>query len=65
MSYCICVKNENKIGGHFIPDTCKACVENYPDFEKLTHIIQQGLRGFIVKNIEGKSTEADDFSHIL
>ena len=34
---------------------------NYTDFEKLSHIIQ----GFIVKNIEGESTEANDLSHIL
>ena len=39
-------------------------VENYPDFEKLTHVIQRGLRGFIVKNIKGESTEANDLSHI-
>jgi len=30
-------------------------VENYPDFEKLAHVIQHGLLGFIVKNIEGES----------
>jgi len=41
------------------------CVENYPDFEKLTHIIQHGLQGFIVKNIKGESTDANDLSHIL
>ena len=35
-------------------------VKNYPDFEKLAHIIQHGLQGFIVKNIEGESTEAND-----
>ena len=40
-------------------------VENYPDFEKLAHVIQHGLQGFIVKNIEGESTEANDLSHIL
>jgi len=27
-------------------------VENYPDFDKLAHAIQDGLQGFIVKNIE-------------
>ena len=37
-------------------------VVNYTDFEKLSHIIDQG---FIVKNIEGESTEANDLSHIL
>ena len=40
-------------------------VENYRDFEKLSHIIEHGLQGFKVKNIEGESTEANDLSHIL
>ena len=37
----------------------------YTDFEKLCHIIEHGLQGFIVKNIEGESTEANDLSRIL
>ena len=40
-------------------------VVNYTDFEKLSHIIEHGLQGFIIKNIEGESTEANDLSHIL
>ena len=40
-------------------------MENYPDFEKLVHIIQHGLEGFTVKNIEHESTEAHNLSHIL
>ena len=40
-------------------------VANHNDFEKLSHIIEHGLQGFIVKNIEGESTEANDLSHIL
>jgi len=40
-------------------------VENSPDFEKLTHVIQHGLQGFIAKNIQGESTETNDLSHIL
>ena len=40
-------------------------MENYPDFEKLAHIIQHGLQGFIVKNIESESSETNDLSHIL
>ena len=40
-------------------------VENYPDFEKLAHVIQHGLQGFIVKNIEGESSQANDLSHVL
>ena len=31
--------------------------ENYSDFEKLAHVIQYGLQRFIVKNIEGESTQ--------
>jgi len=37
----------------------------YPDFEKLAHVIQHGLQGFIVKKVEGESTEANGLSHIL
>jgi len=40
-------------------------VENYSDFEKLAHVIQHGLQGFIVKNIKGESTEANDLSYLL
>ena len=40
-------------------------MENYPDFEELAQVTQPGLQGFIVKNIEGESTEANDLSHIL
>ena len=40
-------------------------VENYPDFEKLAHVIRHGLQGFMVKNIEGESTEVNNFSHIV
>ena len=36
-----------------------------PDFEKWAHVIQHGPQGFIVKNIEGESTKANDLSHIL
>ena len=39
-------------------------VENYLDFENLAHIIQHGLQGFIVKNIDDESTEANDISLI-
>ena len=40
-------------------------VVNCTDFEKLSHMIEHGLQGFIVKNIHGESTEANDLSHIL
>jgi len=40
-------------------------VENYPDFDKLAHVIQHGLQWCIVKNIKGESTEANDLSLIL
>ena len=34
-------------------------VEHYPDFEKLAHVIQHGLQGFIVKTTEGESMETN------
>ena len=40
-------------------------VENYPDFDKLAHVIQHGLQWFVVKNTEGESTEANVLSLIL
>jgi len=40
-------------------------VENYPDFDKLARVIQHVLQWFIVKNIDGESTEANDLSLIL
>ena len=40
-------------------------VENYPDFDKLVHVIQHGLQWFLVKNIEGESSEANELSLIL
>ena len=40
-------------------------MEDYPDFEILAHVIQHGLQGFIVKTIEGESTEENDLSHIF
>jgi len=43
----------------------RECVENYPDLEKFAHVIQHSLQGFIVKNIEDESMEANDLSHIL
>ena len=36
-------------------------VVNYTDFEMLSHIIEHCLQGFIVKNIEGESTEAKSY----
>ena len=33
---------------------------NYTDFEKLSHAIEHGPQGFIVKTFEGESTEAND-----
>ena len=59
------VSEMHKNGGHRLRFRDKA-VESYPGFEKkLAHEIQHGLQGFIVKNIEGESKEANDLSHIL
>ena len=56
-------KKKKKLGVNNFVSAIKH-VENYPNFEKLTHIIQHGLYGFIVKNIDGESTEANDLSQI-
>ena len=40
-------------------------MENYPEFDKLAHVIQHGIQGFIVKNIEGESMEANDLTPIF
>ena len=46
---------QNKLGvTNFVSEIKR--VENYPDFKQLAQVIQQG---FIVKNIEGESTEAE------
>jgi len=63
MSY-LCQKCERKLGVTDFLSEIKR-VENYPDFEKLAHVIQRGLRWFIAKTIEGESTEASDLCHIL
>jgi len=57
-----CKKN----GGHRLHFRDKAWGK-LPDFEKLVHIhvIQHGLQGFIIKNIEGGSMEESGLSHIL
>ena len=39
----------------FVSEHDKACRKLHPDFEKLANVIQHGLQGFIVKNIEGGS----------
>jgi len=55
---------EKKLGvAVFVSDIKR--VGNYSDFDKLTHVIQHGLQGFIVKNIKGESAEANDLSLVL
>jgi len=60
----MCQKCKKKMGVTLFISDIKH-VENYPDFDKLAHIIQHGLQWFIVKNIEGESTDANDLSVIL
>ena len=55
---------QNKLGVTVFVSEIKRVV-NYTDFKKLSHIIERVLQGFIVKNIEGESTETNDVSHIL
>ena len=63
MSY-LCQKCKKKMGVTVFVSEIKRVV-NYTDFEKLSHIIEHGLHRFIVKNIEGESTEANDLSYVL
>jgi len=63
MSY-LCQKFKKKLGVTVFFSDIKS-VGNYPDFDKLTHIIQHDLQGLIVKNIEGESTEANDLTLVL
>ena len=39
-------------------------MEDYHDFEILAHVIQHGLQGFILKNIEVESTKANDLADL-
>ena len=59
-----CVRNAKKFGVTSFVSQIKR-VENYPNFEKLAHVIPHGVQGFIVKHIEGESTKANDLSHTL
>jgi len=63
MSY-LCQNCKKKLGVTVFVSDIKR-VKNYPDFDKLAHVIQHGLRWFIAKNIEGESTEANELSLIL
>jgi len=63
MNY-LCQKCKNKLGVTVFVSDIKR-VGNYPDFAKSTHVIQQGLQGFIVKNIKGESTEVNDLNLVL
>jgi len=47
---------QNKLGVTYFVSEVKR-VENYPDFEKLAPVIQHGLQGFVVKNVEGESSD--------
>ena len=62
MSY-LCQKCKKMGVTVFVSDIKR--VGNYPDFDKLAHVIQHGLQWFIVKNIEGELTEANDLGLIL
>ena len=53
MSY-LCQKCKKTLGVTVFVSEIKRVV-NYTDFEKLPHIIEHGLQGFIIKNIEGES----------
>ena len=63
MSY-LCQKCKKKLGVTVFVSEIKRVV-NYTDFVKLPHTIEHGLQRFIIKNIEGETTEVKDLSHIL
>ena len=67
MSY-LCQKCKKNLRGHRLRFRDKA-YGKLPRFRKIvpynTDIIEHGLQGFTVKNIEGESTEANDLSHVL
>ena len=52
---------QKKLGVTYFVSEIKR-VENYTDFEKLRHATHHGLQGLEVKNNEGESMEANDFS---
>ena len=58
------VPEMKNIGGQRLRFRYKACGK-LPWFWLMAHVIQHGLQWFIVKNIEGELTEADDLSLIL
>jgi len=65
MSY-LCQKCKKKLGVTDFVSEIKR-VENYPDFEKLAHVIQHGVQGFLVYEISKVSQpgETNDLSHFL
>ena len=64
MSY-LCQKCQKNWGSLSSFQTLSVWKTSLFNFEKLAHIIQHGLQRFIVKNIEGELTKANDLSHIL
>ena len=60
MSYLGQKYKKKKHWGHRLRD--KACKKNFSEFEKLAHLIQYDLQGFIVKNIESELAQANNQS---
>ena len=50
--------------GHRLRLKGKAC-RKLPGFENLAPVIRHGLKGFIIKNIDGDSKETNDLSRVL
>ena len=63
MSY-LCQKCKKKKMGVIVFISEIKSAGNYPDFEKLAHVIQHGLQGFIVKNIKGESMAENYLRHV-
>ena len=65
MSY-LCQKCKENWGvNNFVSEIHLNRVENYPSLENSVHVIQHDLKGFIAKNTDGESVEANKLSHTL
>ena len=56
---------DNELLGTEIQNTLgspKKPLKNFPEFEKLVHLLQYDPQGFIVKNIESELTQANNQS---
>ena len=59
-------KMQRKLGvNNFVSEIHVKRVENYPSLENSVHVIQHDLQGFIAKNTDSESVEANELSQTL